>query len=194
MNKVCLGIPTGDFIRMNTVMTLLSLVLKNRDIKGATIEHGPYIHINRDNIILKALKTDYTHVFFIDTDVCFNSQVLERLLLRDKDIVGTIYNLKKLPLEPIIRKKNDKGELVGGKREDLPEDLFKAYALGTGCMLIKIDVFRNIKRPWFFHEKWDDENEGMGEDIWFCTRAHEAGYDIWCDPTVEIGHVANTIY
>ncbi len=194
MTRVMLGIPTGDFIRMNTVMTLLSLVLKNRDIKGVTIEHGPYIHINRDNIILKALKTDYTHVFFVDTDVCFNSQVLERLLMRDKDIVGGIYNFKKLPIEPIIRMADKDGNFIPGNTEDLPKDIFKAAALGTGCMLIKIDVFRKIKRPWFFHEKWDDENEGMGEDIWFCTRAHEAGYDVWADPSVSIGHVANTVY
>lgn len=189
-----LGIPTVDFIRMETVMTLLSLTLKNKDIKGVTIERGAYIHINRDKIILKALKTDYTHVFFIDTDVCFSSSVLERLLSRNKDIVGAIYNLRKLPLEPIIRMTNDKGEMVSGKQEDLPKDLFKAYALGTGCMLIKLDVFRNIKRPWFFYEKWDDENEGMGEDIWFCKRAHEAGYDVFCDPTVQIGHIGNQVY
>ena len=168
--------------------------MRNKDIKRFEIQQGALIHLNRDRIVLKAQQGDFTHLFFVDSDMCFDAAILERLISRDKDIIGTVYNFRKLPIEPIIRVTDDDGKLVPMKKEDIPKDLFKVAVAGIGCMLIKLDVFKKIKRPWFFYEKFDDKNEGMGEDTWFCKKAREAGYDIFVDPTVIIGHVGNMVY
>lgn len=181
--KILVAVPTGDFIRMETVRTIVALKGNAVDV---AIEHGPYIHLNRENLILQS--KGYSHIFFVDTDVCFNADVLETLVSRDKDIIGGIYNLRRLPLSPIIRMANEKGEMIPGNIKDLPTEPFKCHALGTGCMLIKTEVFDKIKRPWFFYGKPDESHEGMGEDIWFCTKAQEAGFDIWADPIVKISH------
>ena len=33
----------------------------------------------------------------------------------------------------------------------------------------------------------------LGEDLAFCQRARASGSQIWCDPTVRIGHVAKIV-
>ena len=76
---------------------------------------------------------------------------------------------------------------------DLPQEPFKCFALGTGCMLIKMSVFDKIEKPYFYYG--DAGQEGlMSEDVYFCDKAHQAGYDVWCDPTIEVGHVGKYIY
>ena len=119
--KILVAVPTGDFIRMETVRTIVALKGNAVDV---AIEHGPYIHLNRENLILQS--KGYSHIFFVDTDVCFNPDVLETLVSRDKDIIGGIYNLRRLPLSPIIRMANEKGEMIPGNIKDLPNDPFNA--------------------------------------------------------------------
>jgi GT2 family glycosyltransferase len=192
--KVFVGVITGDFIRSKTVQTLLALYKSSPHVAQLVIQHGPYIHINRDRLVEQALKGDYTHLFFVDNDVCFSPEVLDRLISRDKDIIAAPYNHKTLPPMSMIRIKDVNGNFVAGKIEDLPKEPFKVFALGTGCMLIKMEVFKKLDRPWFYYEPLTDKDEGMGEDIYFCDNANKHGIEVWCDPTMQIGHIGEYIY
>ncbi len=194
MNKVVIGTITGDFIRTKTVHMLITLIKTNQHVAQFIIQQGPYIHLNRDYVVLEAQKSDYTHLFFVDNDVCFAPASLDRLLAHDKDIVGAPYNMRTLPPQTMIKMMDEDGNMKGGSIADLPKELFKCYALGTGCMLIKMDVFKKISRPWFFYGKFDEDEGGMGEDVFFCKKAHEIGYDVWCDPTISVGHIGETIF
>ena len=50
--------------------------------------------------------------------------------------------------------------------------------LPAGLLLVKFDVFRKLRRPWFVAPH---EMNGERDDVYFCRRATEAGYEIWCD-------------
>ena len=71
--------------------------------------------------------------------------------------------------------------------DELPENLFKADFCGCGMMLVKMDVFLKLEWPW-----WKDEFapgvKTMGEDLYFCQKARDAGYDIWVDPMAKCNH------
>jgi hypothetical protein len=65
---------------------------------------------------------------------------------------------------------------------------------GFGWVLIKNGVFEHsdMKYPWFAPKMQIFESgevqDMCGEDVSFCLDAIEAGFEIWCDPRIRVGH------
>ena len=65
---------------------------------------------------------------------------------------------------------------------------------GFGWLLIKNDVFEHeqMPYPWFAPKMQIFESgevqDMCGEDVSFCLDAKEAGFEIWCDPRIRVGH------
>ena len=65
---------------------------------------------------------------------------------------------------------------------------------GFGWLLIKHGVFehKDMPYPWFAPKMQVFESgevqDMCGEDVSFCLDAKEAGFEIWCDPQVRVGH------
>ena len=65
---------------------------------------------------------------------------------------------------------------------------------GFGWLLIQKGVFEDKKMsyPWFAPKMQVFESgqvqDMCGEDVSFCLDAKEAGYEIWCDPRIRVGH------
>ena len=71
----------------------------------------------------------------------------------------------------------------------------KADGIGCGVMLISKHTLTTIPKPWFFFELLP-ENKLLGEDIYFCIKAKDAGIETFIDHDLsqEIGHVGNYTY
>jgi hypothetical protein len=74
---------------------------------------------------------------------------------------------------------------------------FKVAGAGFGFIAVKSGVFENMKRPWFGpvaipntdeNKENDPEFILIGEDLSWCTKAINAGFDIWVDPLVRVTH------
>ena len=61
-------------------------------------------------------------------------------------------------------------------------------------MLIKTSVFKKLPHPWFSYEQDDEGNTVVGEDMWFCRLARQAGFKIYCDKNVKIKHLGDYAY
>ena len=65
---------------------------------------------------------------------------------------------------------------------------------GFGWLLIKKGVFEHeqMPYPWFAPKMQVFESgevqDMCGEDVSFCLDAKEAGFEIWCDPRIRVGH------
>ena len=65
---------------------------------------------------------------------------------------------------------------------------------GFGLLLIKNGVFEHegMPYPWFAPKMQIFESgevqDMCGEDVSFCLDAKEAGFEIWCDPRIRVGH------
>ena len=65
---------------------------------------------------------------------------------------------------------------------------------GFGWVMIQKGVFedKKMKYPWFAPKMQVFESGSVqdmcGEDVSFCLDAIEAGYEIWCDPRIRVGH------
>ena len=57
-----------------------------------------------------------------------------------------------------------------------------------------MEVFEKLKKPWFKFDMHKDGYMLQGEDAWFCSQARKAGYKIWADGSLKIGHIGSYVY
>lgn len=172
--KLAVGMLTTGSIKYQTVFCLIRM-LKFLPFKHLMIfRYGSLLHLGRESIVDDAIKAGCTHVLFVDSDMYFEEDAAVELMKSNKDIIGADYHFKRLPLESTARRTKTKGN--------------KVEAVGTGFLLVNIEVFNKLPKPWFFFK--DD----TGEDYWFCERAKEAGYSIYIDPTVSVKHIGDFLY
>jgi len=115
----------------------------------------------RNYLVDEFLRTDFSHLLFIDSDIHYNPQDVIAMLALDKDIIGAPYPKKsinwsnvKLAVEnnPDI----DPGELenlvgeyvfnvVSGTSQFSVTEPLEVMEIGTGYMLIKRRVFEEIQ-------------------------------------------------
>jgi hypothetical protein len=173
-------------------------------IPAITIHHsGSAIHKTRNALIdlvtqiEQDKKIEIEWVMMLDSDMDFPPDVVTRLLMHNKDIVGCTYVRRSAPFDCL-------GKMLSGKPEDVKgKKLVEMAGLPTGCLLVKRSVFKQIKRPYFFFP-WTEETElganddqSYGEDYAFCAKARAAGFKIWLDVELskQIGHVSEkTLY
>lgn len=192
--KVAICVPSGDGkIQLETMNSILANIMETPHAHTMMFSQtGCYVHQNREDMVRRAIDDfECDYIFFVDTDMIFEGATLSHLLSLDKDVVGVPYNRRKLPAESTVKLLGPNDTPVEGK---VPSKLFKAYAVATGCMLIKREVFANLPHPWFFFAHAEDGTLTIGEDIWFCKRVREAGFDVWADPTVPIKHLGPYAY
>lgn len=148
--------------------------------------HSADIGKIRTHLCQQAIDLGCTHIIMMDTDQVYHDEdLIPRLLGHEKDIVCGKVHRRYPPFEPIL---NINREHVDDSIVDAG-GLVKVDATGTGCMLINLDVLKKIPSPWFEFSVGED-GKPIGEDIGFCYKAAKAGFDIYVDCDVNIGHLA----
>lgn len=202
---VVVGIPSGSDWKADFGMSMLGLVasaskplhnggklgmLRFSNLKGSILSRS------RQMLAETAVKEGATHLLFVDSDMTFPQYTLHQLLRHDKEIVAANCVTKSTPAVSTARAYSDKsmaGEPIDsrGKR-----GLEKVWRVGTGVMLIKMSVFKQIDKPWF-PIVWNEINQDYtGEDWSFCELCQEAGIDIYIDHDLskQIGHIGAYAY
>ena len=190
--KIGVGVPTIGQVKSQTTISLMNMMKLPYDFHPI-FAYGPYISENRETIVKIALKGECTHLLFIDHDMKFPAYTIEHLIKQDKDIIAVPYNYKYLPQETMVKFFDENGDMAK-KPQEMPGEPFKVWGLGTGCMLIKMDVFKKIKPPYFQMTYFEDGRVDITEDIAFCMKARENGYDLWCEPTLKLTHCGDYEY
>ncbi len=158
-----------------------------------------YVDRARNTISNTFMKSDYTHLLFIDSDMSWDLEGFGRLLLADADIVGAGYPCKnKWDFFSVILETLDDGKPIVNK-----QGLIKAWGVPTGFMKIKRKVFEKLaeKMPENYYMTNDSETgeehkvynffgrmPPLGEDISFCRRWAAIGGELWVEPRITMGH------
>ncbi len=182
--KVVVGMPATEMMKAKTAHAIGCLLIHQPEIiLDFLLIQSCDISSNRMWLANQALEKGATHLLFIDSDMLFPADTLEKLLAQDKDIIAVEYNKRKFPLESVTAYFPDQP-----KSET---ESFKVGVAGTGVMLIKTDVFKNEKmgKNWFSFGRNAEGKNVIGEDGWFCNTARSAGYDVWVDPTIKVYHL-----
>lgn len=183
MNLVQICIPSRDVWKAEFGLSLLRLqgycLAKGDILPYVQLKTGSVIAELRNHLVRDALKSEQTtHILFIDDDQMFPADTLERLIARDKPIIGA--NIVRKEANPRTNSRNKAPEGVdGGVCWTKPSDtgIKEVDYVGTGLMLIKREVFEAMNDPWFVY----DVEKKTGEDVSFCHKAQEIGYNVYID-------------
>jgi len=161
-------------------------------------KRGSMLANMREQVVETAIEQDYEYVLFLDSDQTFPPDLFHRLYKHGKQVVGCNVATKQIPANPTARLKGDdyKGVPLYTGPDD--EDLVPVWRLGTGIMLIKLNVFKRkgMEQPWF-PQRWNEEQHGhVGEDWGFCEKLEASGVKIYVDQDLsrEIGHIGKMEY
>lgn len=67
-----------------------------------------------------------------------------------------------------------------------------------GLTALRVESLREVEKPWFFGQpnskgEWVADNEKMDPDIWFWHQWRKAGFNIYVDPTIRVGHLEERV-
>lgn len=136
------------------------------------------IYVGRNCLSAFALKNEVEYVLWLDSDMVFETDLLERLqndIETGKDIVTALYFNRRYPYNLVIYQKAgfEDGKIVCEEYNDYPKDcLFTVNACGFGAVLMKTKVLCDIEKK---YDNWFAPFIGFGEDFSFCIRAKECG-------------------
>ena len=139
-----------------------------------------------------------THLLWVDDDMVFPTDALQRLLAHNLDIVGGLcFNRRAPAYQPIVAREYDPALVMPknatGFVYDLPKSgLIECDATGGAFLLVRAQVFRDIEAK-FGPESWWIPDGEASEDFSFCRRAKACGYNIFVDCDLEIGHIGEVV-
>jgi glycosyltransferase involved in cell wall biosynthesis len=195
---VTIGTPHANNFTAEYVIGLAATLVQAPYPIEVRHNEGSFIYFNR-NLIFNRAEGDY--LMFIDADMVFQPYQIWKLVESGKDIIGGLYYSRRKPYGPTVFY-----DVEGVFREvdPIPQEPFLCDGLGTGFMLISrkvIDCFKNetLPREWglpfdpLLNEVGCEGSMLDGEDLSFCKKARHLGFEVWCDPTVIVGHVGKQI-
>lgn len=186
--KLLIAIPAHDYIHMDFVKSLLALT-KRLDEDGieydVDIHGGTLVYHGRDALATKAIENGYTDVLWLDADMVFTDSVVEDLQWCGKPFVTGIAHGRRPPHKSCLF-----SEIYPGVERftEYPNAPFKVAGCGFGCVLIKTEILKAVKDR---HGTCFFPMRELGEDLAFCRRATEGGWEIWAEPSVRLGHIGH---
>jgi hypothetical protein len=201
--KIFVGIPM--YCQTGSPQNIASLLAMERQYGGLIGEYqfigDSLVSRGRNNLVHFFLKSDHTHLLFIDADLSFGPQIAERLLSHDKDIVCGWYPKKQLEFAPVYNK-------LPAASIDPETALLEVRHAGTGMMLIRRNVIERMieAHPELRYRRAPDEAHGgeyshdlfsvgvvneeyLSEDWYFCDRWRKLGGQVWVDTKCGAKHL-----
>lgn len=198
--KVVIGLPlSGRFVPPEFSIALASLQFPMNCNYAFFSAKGLDRAKNRTNLVKSALQYNAEYIFFLDDDTVPPANAV-RLLMKELEqnekaaVCAGIYTSRNTkPYEPMVFMDGRGGPWWRWRFGDV----FKCASIGTGCMLIRTSLFKDLPEPWF----WDiqDKQEAlekdpsiiatgdssidpnrftMTDDVYFCHKVRKAGFDI----------------
>lgn len=145
----------------------------------------------RNNIVEKSLAIGATKLLMCDVDQIYDPKTVTKLMAHKLPVVGAKVHRRYPPFDPIMLK-------LGPERYESIEEweegsLVEVDATGAGCIMYDIEIFKKLPYPWFKFQKNPDNGMTIGEDVGFCQDLKAAGYKIFVDTSIEIGHLSTMV-
>ena len=204
---IAIGVPAMDFVDTEFALCFATQLASFRGLTAMINSQGCYVDEGRMECVTQAKRKRLklpdgqvvrpSHLMFIDSDMTFPAQAIQRLLSHGvTDVVGCVYSRRVEPFTNI-------GMTEDPTIENAPESspLIPMKLIGTGMMLIHMSVFDRMPEfdadgPVFGYKWLPEVGKYEREDVRFCRLVREAGMKIWCDVGLShhIGHVGKAIY
>ena len=200
---VTIGFPCGANIPWQTTMSLLAAVRlatkKGVDVRIQTVAGNSDVVDARNAVLTLFMESDSQRLFWIDSDIDFRPDAFLRMLALSQkyDIIAAAYPLKRDDQAVVLN------ELPGSTWEMNKDGLIKIESLGLGFTVVRRAALEKLVdgKPNTFHPTAKRnqlhvfrQTTTAGEDITFFGDLRALGYDVWLDPTIELGHIGPKVY
>ena len=189
--KLLIAIPTNDQMPFQFVESLTGLIRRldadEVDYEVA-FQSGTLVYVGRDKLSMKAMTGDYSHILWLDSDMVFSADLVDDLMDNGKDIITGIAHSRRVPYPSCLFSEIYPG--ISRMDGDYPSEPFRVAGCGMACVLMSVEVIRDV---WSHHSTAFFPTRDLGEDLAFCKRATDLGYEIWADPHVQVGHVGHMV-
>ena len=186
MKRILVTVPNQHWVHKHVAHRLLLLQQDNRYRLRFDFPSQKPFENNLHHIIKDFLEEDFDYWLSMDADNPPMNNPLD-LVEYDLDIVGLpipIWHYKgdKKGERPVYWNAYDYDESADAYKEHQKRDgLQKVDAIGTGCFLIARRVFEppEMQNGVFTRRLYDDGRVHKGNDMSFCERARENGFNIY---------------
>jgi hypothetical protein len=197
----CIIVPVADHLRYAQFFTSYA---------GMRIPRGSVLAMPRSSAItvsfnqaLYQIPDEAEWVFFLGDDHVMGPDTLFNLLDMEVDVAVPLVCKRSFPFNLVVFKGRAEDDWIDQRTKraypnweffdpwDIPRDgkPFKVVAAGSAGMLVRRNVIEAMEPPYF--ESTD--GAATNEDLGFCMKVREAGFDIWCNPRVQLGHILETV-
>ena len=205
--KILIAIPTFENITPDTYKSVYDLDTTGHDICFEFVR-GYDCATARNKIAQTAIDKDTDYVLMVDNDVKIPSNTLEIMLDDARDVclgyyahrnaenkytgrvsVCRMYKPDGLPyfnypLESEYTAAEMKQFLAEGRKK------IRIHGGGMGCAMIRTNVFRKLKYPWYDWVNYSGKNRGMlSEDLYFCEKCKAEDIAVYTDARAGCGHL-----
>lgn len=191
--KVMIAVPAMDSVPTHFAVSLYNL--RKPCLTRLEVVSNSLVYDARNLLAAKAIDDNCDYVLWLDSDMVFNADLLENLLnkIEGKDFISALAFTRHLPVSPTVYTTDKEYEALRYKpKNNYPKNqLFKVEATGFGVVLTSTKI---LKAVFDKYERPFNPDMGLGEDLIFCHRARQLGFDLWCDSSIKVGHVGRYIY
>ena len=198
-----IAVPTLSTVPVDFMYSLLNLLATSGSKCKLWCEQNSLVTAARNSLCLRAIEGGYDTILFIDSDMKFDGDALNRCLQtmeeQNADLVSGLFFMRKLPTVPTIAREiiyRTEGEAIHSEAKyylDYPHDaVFPIAGTGMAFTLIKVDLVKRVIDE--FHVPPFHMFPLLGEDYSFCLRAGKLGAKLVCDSRVKIGHIGTYVY
>jgi len=203
---------TSRLVVDNTRGTSYTQKLRRRGVNAVSVPRGEHSYEAIANGYTKlfnyASEHDFDYLLTVESDLLPERDVIDRLLLHDKKIVGSWYFLgmknQYARMQPCIMVDVDKGSFVGSKllgcrhtdegkqldmrviRDWMNSGVRECHGAGFGCTLIKDDIFNEFDKIQYVP---GDTPDGKSHaDSWFYFQLRNNGIPVHVDTDRIVEH------
>jgi len=114
MNYIAVCTPARDQVHTNYCYCMVNMVayhtLNTEDAISLKLMQGTIIQNQRADLCLDAMAEGCTHILFIDSDMTFPQDMVQRLLKHDKEIVAANCARRRMPTGPTAQNYDENGK------------------------------------------------------------------------------------
>lgn len=199
MRKVLIGTPSYDgridvWFANSLMSTVKKSIEKDIHVHAIYTSYDSLVQRARNSLVKLALDGGYDDLFFIDSDVEWETEWFFNLLDRPEPIVGGAL-IKKTDKEGYTIKLTDKNLKYSQDKKIIEVD-------GVGTGFLKVSRFA-LEKLWEMSDEYESEGEShrmifdikvengdlISEDYVLCNKWKKLGYKVWVDPNITCNHV-----
>ena len=201
--RVLIAVPTFENIYPDTFKAIYDMDKGGHDCEFEFVR-GYDVATARNRAVQLALDGGYDYLMFVDNDVTPPRDALVNLISHGVDVCSGYYAHRDKSGNDTDKSNvcklgefNYTNQYTGAELKEMRErgdHLFRIHGGGMGCILIRVDVFRRIKYPWYDWVNYvDDKHSMLSEDLYFCEECKFMHIKIHADSRVACGHMMRNI-